>query len=77
VTWGTFEFIFEIEERILIYGFHFDGSWLVATECGTADQKSNGNDAEDNQYGITVELHLLLSNIFLIKCVKDTTLVSL
>jgi len=76
VTRGTFELVLEVEERIFIDGLYLDRPGLVAAECGTTDQESDGDEAEDDQDSVAVELHLLVCNIFLIKCVKDTGLVS-
>jgi len=64
VTRGTFELVLEVEERIFIDGLNLDRPGLVAAECGTTDQESDGDEAEDDQDGVAVELHLLVCNIF-------------
>jgi len=56
--------MFEVEEGIFVDGLDLDGPGLVAAECGTTDQESDGDEAEDDQDSVTVELHLLVRNIF-------------
>jgi len=77
VTWSTLELVLEIEERILVDGLDLDGPGLIAAEYGATNQEPDGDDAEHDQDDITVELHLIVRNIFLVKCVKESTLVSL
>jgi len=64
VTGGTFKLVFEVEEGILVDRFDLDRSGLVAAECSTTDQESDGDEAEDDQDSVAVELHLLVCKIF-------------
>jgi len=64
VTWSTLELVFKFVKRILVDGFNFNGSGLVAAHHSTTNEEADGNYTEDYQKGITVKFHLILSNIF-------------